>query len=57
MKSSPPKMIAKRHENTLPEKVVFKKNAHSRYLEKIKPVPYPNVTKTTQNPIYPILQV
>ncbi len=50
-------MIAKRHENTLPEKVVFKKNAHSRYLEKIKPVPYPNVTKTTQNPIYPILQV
>jgi len=27
MKSSPPKMIAKRHENTMPEKVVFK-NMH-----------------------------
>jgi hypothetical protein len=25
MKSSPPKMIAKRHENIMPEKVVLKK--------------------------------
>jgi hypothetical protein len=39
-------MIAKRHENTVPEKVVCtQKNAHSRYMEKVKPIPHANVTK------------